>query len=80
MIPQFSNDNDHEEFINPLMLIYPDYYHLMGKDIRSLSSSEKDGIIRILKAEFNLDFIFSFPFPLLITIWLRMYVRSYFIN
>ena len=50
---QFSNDNELEELIKPLMIKYPDYYYLRGEDARNLSSSEKDELIKILKSEFN---------------------------
>jgi len=41
-----------EYMISAIMKEYPDYYNLRGDDIRSLSNSEHNKIIKILKKEF----------------------------
>ena len=50
---QFSNDNELEDLIKPLMVKYPDYYYLRGEDIINISSSEKEKVIEILQLEFS---------------------------
>ncbi|MFX1373336.1 MAG: hypothetical protein ACFFCE_15895 [Promethearchaeota archaeon] len=43
-----------EEFIEPYLIKYPDYYNLRGDLIENLTESERIKVLKILKYEFDL--------------------------
>ena len=51
LLVSYFEDTSIEEFLEPILIRYPDYYNLRGKEFQQISDSEKVKVIELLKAE-----------------------------
>lgn len=47
----YFEDMSIEDFLEPILIRFPDYYNLRGQDIKQISDSEKAKVTEILVAE-----------------------------
>lgn len=47
----YYEDMSTDEFLEPILIKYPDYYNLRGQELRSILNSERAKAIEILIAE-----------------------------
>lgn len=50
-IVSYFEDTSIDEFLEPILVKFPDYYNLRGEDLKHISDLEKSKVLGILKSE-----------------------------